>query len=259
MSKVGSYIFRRLCHPLPPNTNHWTAPTKRDQLAEYTCRFRRRILPLLDGRVLEIGAGNGILAEALRDAGAGRIVATDYWDKFGEFVDNCVEDCTGLDFVRADSRCLPFGGGVFDAVITQDGFEHFLQPGEALTDAYRVLKPRGTFIVTFGPPWFSPRGGHMMFLRPPPWFHLAFSDKMIFAVRARYRSDGVKNWTEGYSPLSKITVARFRRLARAAGFAPLEETLWPVRSATILTTLPFVREFFCNLYAGIWQKQAGEE
>lgn len=254
MSRVGQWVLHNLCRPLPPDTNPWMPRRADEQLAGFKDKFRCELTPYLNGHILEIGAGNGILAEGLRNAGCRRITASDYWEKFPEFVNRCVVDKHGLEFIRADARRLPFANQTFDTVLSEDGFEHFLNPEEVLTEAFRVLRDGGALLVTFGPPWFSPRGGHMMFLNAPPWFHLIFSDNTIFNVRARYRSDGVHDWSSGYSPLNKLTMGQFRRAARAMGFVRREETWWPIRGLTMLTAIPFLREFCCNLYAGIWQK-----
>jgi ubiquinone/menaquinone biosynthesis C-methylase UbiE len=254
MSRIGEWVLHRLCRPLPPDTNPWTPRGKTEQLAWFKGKFNRPIEPYLPGDVLEIGSGNGILAEGLRPICGGRVVASDYWASFPEMLDKCVTDRTGIDFVRADARALPFPDRMFDTVISEDGFEHFINPEKALAEVFRVLKHDGILLVTFGPPWYSPRGGHMMFLNPPPWFHLVFSERTVFDVRARYRSDGVGHWTEGYSTINKLSVARFRRSARALGLAPEEEKLWPVRGINALVRFPGLRELFCNLYAGVWRK-----
>ncbi len=254
MSRLGELILHKLCDPMPPNTNPWVAGSAEEQLAGFKGKFSCDISPYLGKRILEIGAGNGILAEGLRNEGAGRITVTDYWEKFPHFVEKWVIDKTGLDFARADARSLPFPDSSFETVISEDGFEHFLKPATVLAEVYRVLIDGGVFMVTFGPPWLSPRGGHMMFLHPPPWFQLVFSDKTIFAVRGRYRSDGITCWSEGYSPLSKVTIRQFRHAAKELGFSPCAETIRPVHGLKILVKAPLVREFFCNLYAGIWRK-----
>jgi len=254
MSRLGEFILHRLCHPMPPDTNPWTPPTANQQLDGFKNKFACEIAPYLHEPILEIGAGNGILAEGLRNDGAGRIMVTDYWEKFPHFVEKCVVNSDGLDFARADARALPFGDQAFGTVISEDGFEHFLYPTLVLAEVHRVLKDGGALLATFGPPWLSPRGGHMMFLRPLPWFHLLFSDTTIFNVRKLYRSDGVRSWSEGYSPLSKITIGQFRRAARITGFHPVVETIWPVHGLKALVKIPLLREFFCNLYAGIWRK-----
>lgn len=254
MSRLGESVLHRLCHPLPPETDSWSPPTASEQLARFQGKFGNPIESYIRGDTLEIGSGNGILAEALRDTGLDRIVATDHWNLFGKNIETFVHNKEKMEFVRTDARTLPFADGSFDTVISEDSFEHFLNPDKVIYEASRVLRRGGSFLVTFGPPWYSPRGGHMMFLNPPPWFHLVFSDRTIFNVRARYRSDGVRSWTEGYSPLNKMSVRRFQRSARDLGLAPLEEKLWPVSGLTVMTRIPVVREFFCTMYAGVWRK-----
>jgi SAM-dependent methyltransferase len=254
MSRIGELVLHRLCRPLPPDTDSWHPPTAGAQLTRFKGKFGRPVESYIRGHTLEIGSGNGILAKELRDTGLERIVATDHWNLFGKNVETYVRDKTNMEFVRTDARKLPFADESFDTVVSEDSFEHFLNPETVLSEASRVLRPGGTLLVTFGPPWYSPRGGHMMFLNPPPWFHLIFSDRTIFNVRARYRSDGVRGWTEGYSPLNQMSVRRFRQLARELKLAPLEEKLWAVSGLTLLAHLPLLREFFCAMYAGVWRK-----
>jgi len=254
MSLVGEWVLHKLCRPLPPDTNPLTVPSAAQQWGRFQGKFGSPILPYFAGFTLEIGSGHGKLTEGVRNAGAGSIVGLDHWELFPAMVNRNVGDRSRIDFVRGDAMRLPLADEVCDTIISEDAFEHFKYPEKVMAEIFRVLKKDGVLLVTFGPPWFSPRGGHMMFLNPPPWFHLIFSERTIFNVRARYRSDGLRGWSEGYCGLNKMSVADFRRLAHEAGFDPLKETLHPVRGIKALTCLPMLNEFFCSLYAGVWRK-----
>ncbi|MBN1863519.1 MAG: class I SAM-dependent methyltransferase [Victivallales bacterium] len=48
----------------------------------------------------------------------------------------------------ANAELLPFRDGVFDVVYATESIEHIENPGEALREACRVLKPDGELIVT---------------------------------------------------------------------------------------------------------------
>jgi 2-polyprenyl-3-methyl-5-hydroxy-6-metoxy-1,4-benzoquinol methylase len=47
---------------------------------------------------------------------------------------------------------LTFADGTFDLIITQDVFEHVMQPAETFREIARVLKPGGAHIFTM--PWY---------------------------------------------------------------------------------------------------------
>ncbi len=81
----------------------------------------------LDGWVLNLGAGGTTIK-----------------------LTNCVE----LEYsifrhtdVAADAHWLPFGDGVFDAVVTFNTFEHLYDPNRAAKEIFRVLKPGGRLIL----------------------------------------------------------------------------------------------------------------
>lgn len=49
---------------------------------------------------------------------------------------------------------LPWGDGAFDLVVCTASIEYLLRPGEVMAEARRILKPGGTFVVTFSDRWF---------------------------------------------------------------------------------------------------------
>ena len=51
-----------------------------------------------------------------------------------------------------DLGAQTFGDGVFDLVVTQDVFEHVLDPARAFAEVARTLKPGGAHVFTV--PWY---------------------------------------------------------------------------------------------------------
>ena len=52
-----------------------------------------------------------------------------------------------------NGKKLPFKSGLFDCVVLAEVLEHQTEPYRFLTEAYRVLKPNGTFLITTPSPF----------------------------------------------------------------------------------------------------------
>ena len=74
-----------------------------------------------------------------------------YRDLFAPAVASCVGmdrwDGPGVD-VRGDAQAPPFCPGAFDTVLCSQVLEHLPEPGLAVAEMARVLKPGGHLIVT---------------------------------------------------------------------------------------------------------------
>jgi SAM-dependent methyltransferase len=94
------------------------------------------------------------------------------------------------DGVRCENlERLTFGDGTFDLVVTQDVFEHVMNPGPAFSEIARVLKPGGAHVFTV--PYFfwkktlvravaSPDG--IKYLEPPDYHGNPIDDKGSLVV-----------------------------------------------------------------------------
>ena len=86
-------------------------------------------------RILDLPAGNGLLADALRGMG------------------NTVK-CGDINRERADyeyidmAAPLPFGDGEFDAVVCLEGLEHLVDPVRLIEELARVTRPRGEIVIS---------------------------------------------------------------------------------------------------------------
>ena len=95
--------------------------------------------------VLEIATGPGLLARHVAPA-AKRMIATDYSD--GMIAQAKKGDCpSNLIFEVADAMNLPYGDSSFDAVIIANALHIVPDPGKALHEIKRVLRPGGLLIA----------------------------------------------------------------------------------------------------------------
>jgi ubiquinone/menaquinone biosynthesis C-methylase UbiE len=106
-------------------------------------RFRAAYAHIRPGsRVCDLGCG---LEAAFLDYASDRITV-------GVGVDDQVEDGVRgrWQHVRADLRApLPFPEGHFDHVVMLAVLEHLTEPEKVLTNAYRVIAPQGSLILTW--------------------------------------------------------------------------------------------------------------
>ena len=121
-----------------------------------------------------------------------------------------------------------------------DGFEHFSDPENVLRTISRILRPTGRVLLTFGPTWLHPLGGHLFSVFP--WAHLIFTEKALIRWRSRFKHDGATRFAEVEGGLNQMTIRRFRRLVASS---PLRfetfETV-PIRRLRALAN-PLTREF----------------
>lgn len=99
-----------------------------------------RVLPVLSGRVLDIGAGDNMLVNIYRKIGS----------------DDLRDQSVGVDIVDWASDCvivpdcsrLPFPDAFFDTVCFIACINHIPERSEALKEAHRVLRPGGRIVLT---------------------------------------------------------------------------------------------------------------
>ena len=122
-----------------------------------------------------------------------------------------------------------------DIILAIDSFEHFDNPGEALIEMSKLLKPEGKLLVSFGPTWYHPKGGHFpLFI----WAHLLLTEESMMTWRAQYKNDNATCFREVEGGLNQMTIRGFERLVTQS---PLEFEYFkavPIRS---------VRHLHCSL------------
>lgn len=106
-----------------------------------------RLADLHHGRVLETAAGTGVLTRALISTLPTRVLieATDLSQPMLDHASGQLSSAR-VTWRQADAQCLPFGDGVFDAVVCQFGVMFFPDRPRAFSEAHRLLRPGGRFL-----------------------------------------------------------------------------------------------------------------
>lgn len=109
-------------------------------------RWRRELIGQAEGKVLEVGAGTGGNLPYYQRASA--LVVTDYNEPMLRRGANRRRKPDGdVNFVVTDAQHLPFASGCFDSVIATLAFCTIPQPGMAMREIKRVLRPGGQLLL----------------------------------------------------------------------------------------------------------------
>jgi len=109
-----------------------------------------------------------------------------------------------------------------DIIISVNAFEHFDDPAGTLRILDTLLQPAGEVLLSFGPTWYHPLGGHLFSVFP--WAHLLFSEKALIRWRSTFKTDGATRFCEVAGGLYQMTIAKFEKLVADSPlkFASLE-------------------------------------
>ena len=130
--------------------------------------------------------------------------------------------------------------GSFDVVVSLDSFEHFGDPAAVLESMFGLLRPGGQVVMSFGPTWYHPYGGHLFSVFP--WAHLLFTESALIRWRSDIRNDGATRFGGVEGGLNQMTVARFERLVKGSRLHLERLEPVPIRAAARFHT-PLTREF----------------
>lgn len=206
-----------------------------DHAATVICEQFLKNSPKLKGRILDVGAGDGItdLGILLRHQPE-ELVAIDIVDYLQKLPQIAREHGLPLDalpgnltFRQGSATALPYPDAHFDLVLSWGSVEH-IKGGyrPVLDEVWRVLKPGGLFFVNPGL-YYAPYGSHLGEFFPEPHHHLKMSEAALHAHvlatepqrmdRSGFDAPSAEYW-RFYKELNPICVADFERELKAYGY-----------------------------------------
>lgn len=115
--------------------------------AELVARQRRKIVPLARGRVLEIGMGTGLNLEHYDPSRVEKVVGLDPVLAMHRLARRRVERSgLAVELAAQSAEEVPFADRSFDTVLVTYSLCTIPDPGAALREARRVLRPGGQLL-----------------------------------------------------------------------------------------------------------------
>jgi len=98
----------------------------------------------MGGSVLELAPGPGYLAIELAKLGGHQVFGLDISHSFVRIAnDNAHAEGVSIEFRQGNASQMPYADESFDFVVCRAAFKNFADPGGALNEIHRVLKPGG--------------------------------------------------------------------------------------------------------------------
>jgi|SRR5665213_2967909 len=173
--------------------------------------------------VIDFGCGTGQESVELAENGARLVIGVDIQER------SLCQARARASLAEVEDRCVfsTQAPESADVIISLDSFEHFRDPAAILNQMWELLKPGGTLLVSFGPVWYHPLGGHLFSVFP--WAHLLFSEKALIRWREDLRDDGAQSFEEVAGGLNRMTIGKFLKIVEASQFKTKQFMAVPIR------------------------------
>jgi SAM-dependent methyltransferase len=218
--------------------------------------------------VVDVGCGLGPTCIYAASAGARRVVGVDIIQRNLDYAEDKIKRdfpsiASKVSFVCTEGNLQELGSQKFDVVVSHDAFEHYSDPERMATKLVGLLNDSGLLIITFGPPWKSPYGGHIDFMTKMPWAHLLFPERVIMAERRRLLpGENPQKFEDAIGGLNKMTVKRFRHIMKGQNIECLrfESNVSDhpaIRMMRAFSRIPPLEEYLTHSVYSVWRLKPG--
>jgi 2-polyprenyl-3-methyl-5-hydroxy-6-metoxy-1,4-benzoquinol methylase len=216
---LGYHILRRISADGDTGYNDGSVYIGKSKLEVL---FGPGLWPDIAGKtVLDFGCGDGLQAIELAERGAKHVFGVDTYEPV---------------LVRARENAARFGVSgrctftsdatePADIILALDSFEHFSDPAAVLRTMRRLVRPGGFVLISFGPTWYHPLGGHVFSVFP--WAHFIFSERAFLRWFSHFNHDGHTSFES--VGLNRMTIARFKRIVEASEWQIASFEAVPIR------------------------------
>ena len=186
--------------------------------------------------VVDFGCGEGQETLELLELGAEKVIGIDIQESL-------LEVARRRASIAQVSHLTEFATELTtpaDLAVSLDGFEHFSNPAEILEILAAMLREGGRVLVSFGPTWYHPLGGHLFSVFP--WAHIVLPEQSLIRWRSTFKSDGATRFSEVAGGLNRMTIARFEQVVSQSQFRFETFETVPIRKLRLVHA-PWSREF----------------
>ncbi|MDQ0463120.1 SAM-dependent methyltransferase [Caulobacter ginsengisoli] len=136
---------------------HWRECDRRSKVYNppLAARYEMVLRQAPQGRVLDVGAGDGYLSGRLAEQ-CREVVGLEYEPSGVALAQSMLQGRGNVSVRQGDSYALPFEDASFDGVVMADVIEHLDDPDRAVAEMARVVRDDGVVLVTT-PHWRSDR------------------------------------------------------------------------------------------------------
>ncbi len=149
-----------------------------------------------------------------------------------------------------DDKCL-FTASMsepVDIIVSIDAFEHFDDPAGIFRIMSSLLRPGGELLVSFGPTWYHPLGGHIFSVFP--WAHLIFSEEALMRWRSMVKKEYLTRFKDVSGGLNQMSIKRFKQLCDESDFRIEKLECVPIRKLRMVHNR-LTREFTTAMVRGL--------
>jgi 2-polyprenyl-3-methyl-5-hydroxy-6-metoxy-1,4-benzoquinol methylase len=188
-----------------------------------------KFLSKMSGKtVIDFGCGGGAEAIEMAQKGAKRVIGIDIREDVLRTARQMALTAGVQDICLFASSTHELA----DIVVSIDAFEHFADPFGILRLMDMLLQPTGEVLISFGPTWYHPLGGHLFSVFP--WAHLIFSEEALIRWRSTFKADGATRFSEVSGGLNQMTIRKFEKLIDGSAFEIASLKLVPIRNLRLL-------------------------